>query len=119
MGDEREHLRADCSRCTGLCCVAPAFTASSDFAESKPAGTPCRHLAPDSRCVIHSSLRGHGYVGCTVYDCFGAGQRISQVTFTGESWRDSAAAASAMFAAFPVMRQLHEMLWYLVDASTR
>ncbi len=119
MDSDREHLRADCSRCTGLCCVAPAFAASTDFAESKPAGTACRHLAADSRCAIHPSLLEHGYAGCTVYDCFGAGQQISQVTFAGRSWRDGEPVASAAFAAFPVMRQLHEMLWYLADASGR
>jgi len=117
--DERERLRADCSRCIGLCCVAPAFAASSDFAESKPAGTPCRHLGVDSRCEIHPWLRERGYAGCTVYDCFGAGQQVCQVTFAGESWRDGERVASAMFTAFPVMRQLHEMLWYLSDASSR
>jgi hypothetical protein len=31
-------LTADCSRCAGLCCVATAFTASSDFAIDKPGG---------------------------------------------------------------------------------
>ena len=37
-------LRADCSRCVGLCCVAPAFARSADFAVDKPAGTPCTNL---------------------------------------------------------------------------
>ena len=34
-------LRADCTRCFALCCVAPAFAASADFAIDKPAGQPC------------------------------------------------------------------------------
>ncbi|MFZ0161318.1 MAG: pentapeptide repeat-containing protein [Kineosporiaceae bacterium] len=119
MGEDRDRLRADCARCIGLCCVAPAFVASTDFAVTKPAGTPCRHLGADSRCEIHPWLRERGYAGCTVYDCFGAGQQVCQVTFAGESWRDGERLASAMFTAFPVMRQLHEMLWYLSDASSR
>jgi hypothetical protein len=119
VGEDRDRLRADCARCVGLCCVAPAFVSSTEFAVTKPAGTPCRHLATDSRCEIHPWLRERGYAGCTVYDCFGAGQQISQVTFAGESWRGGERVATAMFTAFPVMRQLHEMLWYLSDASSR
>ena len=115
--DERAHLRADCSRCAGLCCVAPAFAASADFAIDKPAGTPCRHLRGNFRCGIHARLRERGFPGCTVFDCFGAGQQLTQETFGGRSWRESSELARAQFAILPVMRQLHEMLWYLTEAS--
>jgi hypothetical protein len=117
--DARSHLRADCARCVGLCCVAPAFAASADFALDKPAGTPCPNLRPDDRCGIHDRLRDLGFPGCTVFDCFGAGQQLTQHTFGGRSWRESPDLAGAMFAAFPVMRQLHEVLWYLAEAATR
>ncbi|WP_104523615.1 pentapeptide repeat-containing protein [Blastococcus atacamensis] len=113
--DDRSSLRADCSRCAGLCCVAPAFAASADFAIDKPAGTPCRHLGGDFRCGIHGELRERGFPGCTVFDCFGAGQHITQGTFGGRSWRDSPELASQQFAVLPVMRQLHETLWYLSE----
>ncbi|MEH0934121.1 pentapeptide repeat-containing protein [Micromonospora psammae] len=109
-------LRADCARCVGLCCVAPAFTASADFALDKPAGQPCPNLRPDSRCGVHDQLRERGFPGCTVFDCFGAGQRVTQVTFPGRNWRDDPATAAAMFAAFTVARPLHELLWYLTEA---
>ncbi|WP_308167618.1 pentapeptide repeat-containing protein [Catellatospora tritici] len=114
---ERADLRADCANCFGLCCVALPFTASSDFALTKDAGQPCANLRPDFRCGIHARLRDSGFTGCTVYDCFGAGQKTSQVTFGGRSWRDDPATATAMYAAFPVQRQLHELLWYLADAQ--
>jgi hypothetical protein len=117
--DPRAELRADCSRCAGLCCVAPAFAASADFAIDKPAGTPCRHLAEDFRCGIHDRLRDRGFPGCTVFDCFGAGQRITQGTFDGRSWRETPELASAQFAVLPVVRQLHEVLWYLAEAAER
>ena len=52
-----------------------------------------------------------------MYDCFGAGQKVSQVTFGGVDWRREPGSAPAMFAAFPVMRQLHELLWYLHEAA--
>jgi hypothetical protein len=114
--DERSHLRADCSRCAGLCCVAPAFAASADFAIDKPAGRACPHLREDFRCGIHAHLRERGFPGCTVFDCFGAGQRITQDTFGGRSWQEAPGLAAAQFAVLPVMRQLHEALWYLTEA---
>jgi len=109
-------LRADCSRCAGLCCAAPAFAKSSDFAIDKPAGRPCPNLGDDFRCGIHEQLEERGFRGCQVFDCFGAGQRITQETFGGRDWRSEPALAAPMFAALPIMRQLHELLWYLTEA---
>ncbi len=51
-----------------------------------------------------------------MYDCFGAGQKISQHTYQGEDWRRRPDTARQMFQAFPVMRQLHELLWYLTES---
>lgn len=115
--DRRPTLRADCGSCFGLCCVALPFRASADFAIDKPAGEPCPNLLTDSRCGIHRQLRGQGFAGCTVYDCFGAGQQVSQVTFGGRDWRGATDVARGMFRVFPVMRQLHEVLWYLTEAA--
>ncbi|MGC5051785.1 pentapeptide repeat-containing protein [Micromonospora sp. DT48] len=109
-------LRADCARCVGLCCVAPAFAASADFALDKPAGQPCRNLRADFGCAIHAELRERGFPGCTVFDCFGAGQRVTQVTFGGRDWREEPRHAQAMFDVFAVMRPLHELLWYLTES---
>jgi hypothetical protein len=117
--DERAHLRADCANCAGLCCVAPAFAASADFAIDKPAGVACPNLREDFRCGIHAQLRDRGFPGCTVFDCFGAGQRITQETFGGRSWREAPELAAAQFAVLPVVRQLHEALWYLTEAESR
>jgi uncharacterized protein YjbI with pentapeptide repeats len=115
--DRSNHsLLADCENCFGLCCVALPFAASSDFAINKDAGTPCQNLQPDFGCVVHKSLRQRGFRGCTVYDCFGAGQKVSQVTFSGHDWRGATESAQEMFAVFPIIRQLHEMLWYLTEA---
>ncbi|WP_246494387.1 pentapeptide repeat-containing protein [Streptomyces zagrosensis] len=109
-------MRADCGNCFGLCCVALPFAASTDFAKDKAAGQPCTHLRSDFRCGIHANLRGQGFSGCTVFDCFGAGQQVSQVTFGGRDWRQAPETAQQMFSVFPVMRQLHELLWYLTEA---
>ncbi len=109
-------LRADCGQCFGLCCAAPAFAASADFAIDKPAGQPCPNLRADFRCGIHAELRPRGFRGCAVYDCFGAGQRVSQQTFGGHDWRHAPGTARPMFAAFAALRPLHELLWYLSEA---
>jgi uncharacterized protein YjbI with pentapeptide repeats len=113
----RANLHADCSSCFGLCCVALPFARSADFAIDKPAGTPCPNLAADFRCGIHDRLRPAGFPGCTVYDCFGAGQKVSQLTFGGHDWRrQSPDTAKQMFDVLPVMQHLHELLWYLSEA---
>ena len=114
----RRNLRADCERCFALCCVAPAFSASADFAINKHAGRACLHLQANFRCGIHPHLRQKGFRGCTVYDCFGAGQKVSQVTFSGRDWRQNPRSAQQMFDVFAIMRDLHELLWYLTEALT-
>jgi hypothetical protein len=82
----------------------------------KDAGEPCRNLLADFRCGVHTELRERGFQGCTVFDCFGAGQKVSQQTFAGRDWREDRGVARRMFQVFPVMRQLHELLWYLDEA---
>jgi hypothetical protein len=99
-----------------LCCVAPTFKASADFAINKPAGQPCPNLRAEFRCSIHDRLRPAGFSGCAAFDCFGAGQKVTQHTFSGGDWRSDPTLAAPMFAAFAVMRSLHELLWYLNEA---
>ena len=115
---DRLDLRADCERCFGLCCVALTFSVSADFAIDKDAGQPCPQLQSDFRCGIHTRLRQQGFPGCAVYDCFGAGQKVSQITFGGQDWRQTPQTAQQMFEVLPIMRQLHELLWYLTEALT-
>jgi hypothetical protein len=97
-----DRLRGDCSACAGLCCVVPAFARSADFAIDKPGGTACPNLLTDHRCGIHAVLKDRGFAGCTVYDCFGAGQRV--------------VAEGLARSAFPALRRLHELRWYLEAA---
>jgi hypothetical protein len=113
---ERTDLRADCARCSGLCCVALPFAASAEFAYHKPAGQPCRHLA-GSACAIHDRLPERGFVGCTVFDCLGAGQQVTQHTYGGVTWRDRPDRAEEIFDAFLIMMQLQELRWYLGQAD--
>lgn len=109
----------NCSQCVGLCCVALTRTRSGGFGADIPAGVPCHHLQPDNRCEIHSRLREEGWPACTVFDCFGAGQQVTQVTFGGRSyWRDDPSSARSMFSTFATMRHLMEMFRLLTEART-
>ncbi|KXJ37347.1 hypothetical protein AX282_20275 [Bacillus spizizenii] len=109
-------LRADCQHCFGLCCVALPYAKSADFAFDKDGGTPCRNLQSNYQCSIHKDLREKGFRGCSAYECFGAGQKVSQITYEGKDWRNNPETANEMFDVFPIMQQLHEMLWYLYEA---
>jgi hypothetical protein len=114
----RADLRADCASCAALCCVAPGFEVSGDFPINKPAGQACPNLTPDYRCRIHDHLRAEGFLGCATFDCFGAGQRTTRA-FGPRTWRSDPAVAQPMFRSFGVLRLLHEILWYLEEASDR
>jgi uncharacterized protein YjbI with pentapeptide repeats len=112
------NLRADCENCFGLCCVALPYAKSTDFAFDKDGGTPCRNLQSNYLCGIHNDLRNKGFRGCSAYECFGAGQKVSQITYNGRDWRSNQDVAQEMFDVYPIMQQLHEMLWYLYGALT-
>jgi hypothetical protein len=94
-------LEADCASCAGLCCIVPAFAKSSDFAIDKAAGKACPNLGGDFRCTIHQKLDEQGFHGCVVFDCFGAGQRITQEN---------------PGADLSTVRQLHELMWLVSEA---
>lgn len=92
---------------------------SADFAIDKPADRPCPNLrAEDFGCGIHDRLREKGFPGCIAYDCFGAGQRVTQSTFGGRTWRDHPDEASTIFPAFLAMTGVHEVLWHLDHARS-
>ncbi|WP_409300042.1 pentapeptide repeat-containing protein [Peribacillus sp. SCS-155] len=111
-----DHIKADCEKCFALCCVALPYARSADFAFDKDSGIPCPKLQSNNRCGIHKNLRKSGFQGCSAYECFGAGQKVSQFTYEGNSWRDNPEIAAEMFEVFPIMQQLHEMLYYLNEA---
>ena len=110
-------LRADCTRCAALCCVALAFDCSELFGFDKPAGEPCRHLSGEGRCRIHAERDARGFGGCIAYDCLGAGQYVTQELFGGRSWRDDPALLRPMLDAFAAVREVHELVSILREAA--
>ena len=88
------------------------FSRASGFGVNKASGAP----VPPPRArrpVRHPRHPARGRLaGVTVFDCFGAGQQVSQVTYGGVSWREHDDLGE-MAAVLSVMRQLHEMLAHL------
>lgn len=115
MNEKR--LRADCARCAALCCVGLAFDRSEWFAFDKAAGEVCRHLDGGHRCGIHGELAEQGFGGCVSYECWGAGQRVTQEVFGGRSWRDDPSLLRPMTEAFGLMRQVQELALVLTEAG--
>lgn len=109
-------LKSNCAECYGLCCVGLHFAASEGFPLDKAPGKACPHLQEDFRCGVHETLAERGYKGCIGFDCLGAGQRVSQVTFPEGSWKKRPETSKRMFEAFVMMRHLYELLWYLSEA---
>jgi uncharacterized protein YjbI with pentapeptide repeats len=116
---ERLNLTADCANCFGLCCVAHGFRASESFALDKLPGKPCPNLLADFGCGIYRTLRPKGFSGCTAYTCYGAGQKVAQDFFGGTDWQQAPETAQSMFHTFHMVRQLHQLLWFITEALDR
>lgn len=109
----KESLKIDCGKCFGFCCVALYFSKTEGFPIDKIAGKPCINLKDDFKCSVHRNLKEKGLKGCIHYDCFGAGQKVAQITYKGQSWKEN---SKKIFDVFLNIYKLHEMLWYLTEA---
>jgi len=109
-------LRSDCNRCSGLCCVLLPFQASGGFGLDKAGGVPCVNLRDDDRCGIHDRLRSTGWPGCEIFECFGAGQLITERTYGGATWRE-VDDLGEMAAVLSATRMLQELRWHLREAA--
>ena len=94
-----------------------AFDRSEWFAFDKPADQPCAHLSPSNRCRQHARLEASGNRGCASYDCYGAGQRVTEELFPGVAWRRAPEQRRALFAAFLRLRDVHELRLLLHEAA--
>ncbi len=111
-------LRSDCSNCAALCCVTFEFEVSDDFAIGKPAETACPNLDDCGQCKVHDKLEDLGFRGCAVFECHGAGQRVTQEMFGARSWQNDPSLIQPMAVRFRQVRRLHELLMLLEAAST-
>lgn len=111
-------LTSDCASCAGLCCVGLSFQKGAHFAIDKAAGTPCPSLQRDHTCARHDSLDADGFSGCVAFDCAGAGQRVTQMRFNGETWQEAPELLFAMIKDFENLRPLHERMTQLKEAET-
>ena len=109
-------LKIDCKNCSGLCCVSLYCIKTDGFPANKEAGIPCAYLGSDFGCNIHSKLLEKNYKGCIAYDCFGAGQRATELCLSNGTWKTNSRQADIIFETFMIVFQLHQMLWYLVEA---
>lgn len=106
---QTDHLKTDCSKCAALCCIALAFDKGKDFAFDKNPAEPCRNLS-GHQCAIHDRLGAEGFPGCVAYDCLGAGNRVIQEVFGGQSWQKDPRLTRPMMEAFAGMREVHKRI---------
>jgi len=111
-----EELKIRCEDCSGLCCVALYCMKSDGFPANKAAGVPCKHLMPDFRCNMHSRLAEKNMKGCLSYDCFGAGQKVTQLCYPDKNWQSHPEKADEIFQVFIKVYRLHQMAWYLLES---
>ncbi len=111
-----DELSIDCMKCSGLCCVALYCAKSDGFPSNKPAGKPCEYLLNDFQCAIHAELKERKMKGCLAYDCFGAGQKATRLYPQNVNWLTHPKQAIEIFNVFHILFQLHQYLWYLLEA---
>ena len=102
-------IRADCSRCAALCCIAYPSDDMPGFSARKGAGEPCPKLGADGLCTIYESRAEQGFAGCIRFECFGAGQHVVQHLFGGRDWRDDPALLEPMVETFLEMRPVADL----------
>lgn len=111
-----EKLKIDCSKCSGLCCTALFFSKIDGFPENKVAGKPCIKLKNDYYCKIHNELEKRNMKGCMSYDCFGAGQHVTQCIYKGETWQTSKEHSQEIFDVFIITFQLYQIRYFLEES---
>ncbi len=57
--------------------------------------------------------------GASSFDCFGAGQRVTQELFGGANWSQSPEIAAQMFDSYERLRPLHELMAMVTLALDR
>jgi hypothetical protein len=55
--------------------------------------------------------------GCIGYDCFGAGQHVTQYIYKGEAWQTSQGQSKEIFDAFVMVFQLYQIRYFLEESK--
>jgi uncharacterized protein YjbI with pentapeptide repeats len=113
-----KNLKVDCSKCSGLCCTALFFSKIDGFPENKIAGKPCINLEKNYRCRIHENLEKRNMKGCIGYDCFGAGQHVTQSIYKGVTWQSEKEKSQEIFDIFVIVFQLYQIRYFLEESMT-
>lgn len=111
-----QSLKTNCSQCSGLCCTALFFSEMDGFPENKQAGKPCLNLQKNFRCKIHGELEKRKMKGCIGYDCFGAGQQVTQSIYSGKTWQNTPGQAKEIFDVYIAVFQLYQIRYFLLEA---
>lgn len=111
---EKPAIVSDCDRCAALCCIAYPSDDMPGFAARKDAGEPCPRLDNCGRCTIYHRRKEEGFAGCLEFECFGAGQHVTQALFAGVDWRDDPALLPKMVQLFLAVRPAFDLL-YLIE----
>ena len=111
-----KELSIDCEKCSGLCCVALYCSKIDGFPENKSADTPCKHLESNFKCNIHTQLLKKNMKGCLIYECFGAGQKVTQLYKSVGNWSSNPGQRKEIYQIFLIMTKLYQMRWYLIQA---
>jgi len=114
----KSNLRLNCKDCSGLCCVALFFNKSDGFPENKKAGKPCINLNNDYTCNVYNQLESKHLKGCIAYDCFGAGQKVTQEWKSKGYWNTNNLIKNDIFKSFEMNQMLNQIMWYLLEAYT-
>lgn len=113
-----QSLKSNCSQCSGLCCTALFFSKMDGFPENKQAGKPCFYLQKNFQCKIHGELEKRKMNGCIGYDCFGAGQQVTQSIYSGQTWQNTPGQAKEIFDVYLKVFQLYQIRYFLLEAMT-
>ena len=110
-------MKSDCSKCSGLCCTALFFSKTDGFPKDKIAGEPCMHLLKNYQCKIHSQLKAKKMRGCIGYDCFGAGNQVTEIVYKRKTWNELPKQSKEIFDVFTAVFQLYQIRYFLTEAS--
>ena len=111
-----QSLKSDCTKCSGLCCTALFFSKIDGFPENKQAGKACFNLQENFQCKIHEELEKRKMKGCIGYDCFGAGQQVTQSVYFGQTWQNSPGQAKEIFEVYIAMFKLYQIRYFLLES---